>query len=331
MAIALVKSGAVTADVNAASPAFGQATTAGNLLIAMVNAEVGGGTTGITLGGGSTGWVEVTHTTNFEAVIYYKKNCGASETAPTFTFSGATSGWASLHEFSGCDTSAPLDQSGTSTSGTTCTASGTDGSNNLAVCGFVLDCSKTATVTSWASTWTPSGGTTGDLANSDAVSSSKHVDARYSINSAHSAADSLQNTATLSKGVVNSQFGIIASFKPAASGNHNSATPADTVDISYTSAEQVTLARTNAATDNISAAVGPIRTTHGVAASDSISAAASARVATHPALTEAVQLSAATVRAIAVHPNPTDTVQISASAAAIYTTVSSWTPRILVL
>jgi hypothetical protein len=105
---ALATAAAATATV---SPAFGQATTAGNLLIAWVARR---GATGWTVGA-ATGWTQaVMGGGTGDNAIFYKANCGANETAPTFTSTG-TSGtlWAMLAEFSGAATVSVLDQIGT--------------------------------------------------------------------------------------------------------------------------------------------------------------------------------------------------------------------------
>ncbi len=105
MAIALVGSvGAAVTGVNPA-PSFGQATTAGDLLIAWVVASFA-----ITV---DQGWTLVNNNggDNPSLQIGYKANCGAGETAPIFTTT-PNSATAKLAEFSGADTVSPLDQSG---------------------------------------------------------------------------------------------------------------------------------------------------------------------------------------------------------------------------
>jgi hypothetical protein len=107
--IALVKAGAFkVGSSSACAPAFGQATTAGSLLVAI--AGCAGTVPAIT----GSGWVAGT---SGSLGIWYKPNCGAGESPPTFSAAGATSPiYAQLLEFSGADTSAPGETSGTALS-----------------------------------------------------------------------------------------------------------------------------------------------------------------------------------------------------------------------
>ena len=123
MSIVPVSVGTLSATL---SPAFGQATTAGHLLIAWVSSNNDSVTDLFTVSG--TGWVKIT--TNGGqydwATIYYKPNCGASETAPVFSAAGTNYAEGSvLAEFSGAAATTPLDSfgdSGGSVSGTTTAA-----------------------------------------------------------------------------------------------------------------------------------------------------------------------------------------------------------------
>ena len=95
--------------VETGSPAFGKATTAGNLLLAYVVSNGSSATFPITVTG--TGWTLAKSGGGayFWMSIWYKKNCGASETPPTFNGQGSDT-WSALAEFSGADTSAPFDK-----------------------------------------------------------------------------------------------------------------------------------------------------------------------------------------------------------------------------
>src|SRR4051812_28111550 len=109
MAIALVGSaGAVTVggSVDTITLAFGQATTAGHLLVACVEWANGSGP-GMPV---PSGWNFAVQ--NAGPVIYYKENCGTSETNPTFTSSGGGIATGVLTEFSGVATSSSLDKTG---------------------------------------------------------------------------------------------------------------------------------------------------------------------------------------------------------------------------
>jgi hypothetical protein len=98
----------------AVAPAFGQATVAGHLLVAVVSNSGAGPT----ISNGVAGWVQaVQNTSNVVATIFYKPNCGTGETAPAFASSGAVTNMvAQLSEWSGVATASPLDQIGTANS-----------------------------------------------------------------------------------------------------------------------------------------------------------------------------------------------------------------------
>lgn len=212
MAVALVKAGAVGIGTTSVTPAFGQATTAGNLLLAHIAND--GNTSAIATT--ATGWTQAgqAHATGVSqrAALFYKPNCGASETAPTFTGAGANHVHAVLSEWSGANTSAPLDQTGTAT-GTatplTVTASGTDGGTGR----LVTAAYGWNTTTSVAASETDSTGFAQLVA--DAASGSQHLGSPYSVTvTTGSAADT--NTETESGGTVAVTAAVIASFKPAA-------------------------------------------------------------------------------------------------------------------
>lgn len=95
---------------NSCSPAFGQATTAGNCLVAWVSANSPNDVTTV-----APGWVEVVSGQSLGlrfASIWIRPNCGAAEAAPVFTTSlGNEPLIAQLAEFSGVAVAAPQDQS----------------------------------------------------------------------------------------------------------------------------------------------------------------------------------------------------------------------------
>lgn len=110
---ALVKAGAaLVGSATAVNPLFGQATTAGNLLVACVTSPAGG--TAPTTA--AAGWVKHTDAQlgGGWASIWYKPNCGSGEAAPQFT--GGAAGnppmAAQLCEYSGGATASPADQAG---------------------------------------------------------------------------------------------------------------------------------------------------------------------------------------------------------------------------
>lgn len=89
------------------TPAFAQATTAGNLLTAAV---VGDGTEPTTA---AVGWVKAQSVGTPWAALWVKPNCGNNEAAPTFTASnGKAPMIAQLNEWSGAATANPVNQTG---------------------------------------------------------------------------------------------------------------------------------------------------------------------------------------------------------------------------
>lgn len=118
--IALVGSlgGFLVGSATAVAPAFGQATSAGSLLVAWVTSTNASPTTS------AAGWVQAvvipTPVSGLYVALWYKKNCGAAEAAPAFTaVGGAGNMQAQLAEFSGADTSAPLDKTSSAQQPTT--------------------------------------------------------------------------------------------------------------------------------------------------------------------------------------------------------------------
>ncbi len=92
---------------------FGQATAAGNFLLAWVSCALGPPTTV------AAGWVKAKDNAGVGgssyAALWYKPNCGAAEAAPTFTGNQAGSVMTvQLAEFTGVATAAPVDQTASS-------------------------------------------------------------------------------------------------------------------------------------------------------------------------------------------------------------------------
>jgi len=112
--------------VESGNPAFGQPTTAGNLLLAWVCTNSSSSTFDITCndvhwvnaanGGGGFDW----------ASIWYRPNCGTAETAPQFS-SGGSDLWAQLGEFHGAATSSVFEQAASGATAQTFTAADTEG------------------------------------------------------------------------------------------------------------------------------------------------------------------------------------------------------------
>ena len=192
MAYALVGSaGSVASGTASVSPSFGQATTAANLLIGWITSYGSGGAITTT----ASGWT-VAHdpgtASGLRGAIWYKANCGASETAPTFTSSGATGMFAALAEFSGGATSSPIDQhtdSGFGTGSPTVTLPGADAAaGELFVTGHALLLSKAGTNTSTDSY--NNGATPTTNLNNDATSTANHYTFAWGVTTSNTGADS---------------------------------------------------------------------------------------------------------------------------------------------
>lgn len=111
MAVSLVSAGAPASNF---SPSFGQPTTAGNLLVLWLYGNDGASSNPFSTT--TPGWEQavVTGGPYSWGAIWYKANCAANETPPTFTDSGASESWSCLAEFSGAIITNTLDQSGSS-------------------------------------------------------------------------------------------------------------------------------------------------------------------------------------------------------------------------
>ncbi len=195
MAVALVGSlGALSSTISAGSlsPAFGQTTTAGNLLVAWC---YGSDTNSKTINQGWTFLSTSTAPKNFA----YKANCAAGETAPTYTFTAGSVGGIALAEFSGCATSSPFDKTGTGTGGAspvTGTASGADSASGELVLAIVIsNLSKSGTDTTAVSAMANIS-TIVAAGNNDATSAASHLRFAYGITTGNSAADSATGTST---------------------------------------------------------------------------------------------------------------------------------------
>jgi hypothetical protein len=112
MAIALVRAGIVATGTATCAPAFGQSTTAGNLLVCRVGGY--GSTVNATITIVGTGWTNAANgydaANDCTSAIFYKANCGAGETAPSLALASGAALYADLTEWSGVATSSPLDQ-----------------------------------------------------------------------------------------------------------------------------------------------------------------------------------------------------------------------------
>lgn len=197
------------ANLNA-TPAFGQATTAHNLLVAWVG---GNSTTAFTVTGPS-GWVQAVDrnsaANNTRASVWYKPDCGALETAPTFN--GSVSVRASVGEFSGADLVTQPDQTGSNTGTTspqTATAAAPDGGTGRLVvsCAGVRLTAGATTVISDSLTGAV------DFGSNDTSAVNHHTHGFYSLSVATgSSADA--DTLTVTGGTLGTFTTAIASFAP---------------------------------------------------------------------------------------------------------------------
>lgn len=191
------------------TPAFGQATTAGNFLILYVVAASSNNAPTI------AGWTLKSNQGNFGSVsaIYIKPNCGASETAPTVSY-GTAGVWACLEEWSGLGTSDPTDHQVGSQSGSTVAMSSADTTSTdvLAVAISWLG-TKSATLTVSNPTVTPSGGTSALSSSDGGTKATVHAQMYSQIMSSNSAADTVVPTATPSQGTLTPTTNMV-SFAP---------------------------------------------------------------------------------------------------------------------
>lgn len=200
--------GTVASGSATVTPSFAQATTAGNLLIGWVSSD---GTATITTS--SSGWSKARSVGGQgQPSIFYKQNCSAGETAPTFT---ATSGTLSsaLAEFSGGDTVSPVDQTGgngglSSPVVGVCAAADV-AAGELFVTTLVSVSSKAETVTT-SDTYNNGATPTGNL-NNDATSIPGHYRFAYGVTTGKAAADQ-DSAASGSKNLINLAVAL-SSFK----------------------------------------------------------------------------------------------------------------------
>ena len=189
MAITHVAHGAVATGSPSASPTFGQATTAGNLVVCIcVYTSIG--TTSMDLSGWSTAYYQQGAT--YSTWVWYKADCADNEPAPTITtVSPVASIWAVLAEFNGAGPATNRWSSTSGASGVTpvaATTAGTDvAAGYLALMASIDSLSKAGTVTT---SDTFNNGTANDLGNNDATSLTTHYRFSYAITTSNSVADS---------------------------------------------------------------------------------------------------------------------------------------------
>lgn len=209
MAIALVGSvGTLANGTTTVQPGFGQATTAGNLLVGWAFQIAGTGSINV-----NQGW-SMSPSAALGFALAYKQNSGAGETAPTFSTSSGTptSFSAQVAEFSGAATSGALDQNRSAAGAatpqvTTALAADADaGELVIAMTGVVL--SKAGTDTT---TLALNNGTITSTANNDATSLINHFRFGYCVTTSNAAADAA--TATDTSMNMTSLLAALVSFK----------------------------------------------------------------------------------------------------------------------
>lgn len=212
-AITLVKLGTVASSTTSpVSPAFGQATAAGNFLVAWVG---GGGAAAPSTG--ASGWLQNPNTaSNAQSTVWYKPNCSANETAPSFTQSGTVSQmYALLGEFSGVALSSPLDQNNVGLAASPTVMVGADSvAGELLILADFLSGTKSATVT--ISDSFNNGATAAGL-NNGSTKTTFHYDFLWGVTTSNASADSWTFTHTPSTGTI-SDWTVFLSFKPPAAG-----------------------------------------------------------------------------------------------------------------
>lgn len=304
-AVALVANGTVVSNggSGAVAPAFGGTTVAGHLLLCTVIATTDSAGGNFTCSSGS--WsraVQEVGIANVQSAIFYKANCVAGETAPTFSYSLAATLNAALWEFSGVATLSPLDQS-----------AGANGSGSISssaqanpICGAADGFSGSLIVTSDA--WTFSSGTTSTSTdtygngatptvklNNDASATVNHYRFAYGVTTTKAAADS--NLFDNGKvGAASKASSCIASFKPARLVTDTGVTVSDSI-VPLTTRGVSDTGLTVTAT--LPAKVIRVVTDTGVAVSDSL-AKAVPRPVSDTGLTVSDSIATARVHAISV-------------------------------
>lgn len=232
MAATLVKAGTlVQKSSTSITPAFGQPTTAGNLLVGVVSINLNDA-----LSTTAAGWVQaVQGSANPRIAMFYKENCAADETAPTFTCTLSGVMHAVLFEFAGAATSTVLDKTGTAGSATSpwtaVTSAPDSAATDLAIVAVRTDSGHASTGT-WASTpaatWTT-------LDTDGATNRGHHSYSAYRVYTAGgSAADAVKVSFT---GTLSGSAWEIVSFK---AGSSSSLSTSGTATGSFTGSGAVT-------------------------------------------------------------------------------------------
>lgn len=208
MAIALVSAGTEATGATSAAPAFGQSTTAGNLLILVASSS---GANSLSNSDGTWTLGKTQDGTSTHATIWYKPNCGAGETAPSVTGGSATVR-ATLLEFSGVVTSSPVDRAVASASLSSITAAGVDASSGELM--VTVDMYHYATSGTVTTTDTYNNATAVNIGNNDSGNTGNHSRSAYGITTTNGVADKNTVTQTTLGGSAPAQASLVlVSFK----------------------------------------------------------------------------------------------------------------------
>lgn len=227
MAIALVgvKGTFLNGSSSPQTPTFGQATTAGNLLICLTS--IGNSNTSAPSISGVSNWyqghvktIKDGPVSSLEVAFWYKQNCAAGETAPTFTATGSNHLDCQLLEFSGASILPlvpPFDQTsfGISQGTNITTVTSTNNAVDLAGGELQLCCTLAVGASGAPQPWTDTYGSnatsivTGSTVNTNAA---WHSQFSYAITADNSVADTCTSVMTGWLGT-NSFLMIVGSIK----------------------------------------------------------------------------------------------------------------------
>jgi hypothetical protein len=138
----LVAAGPINQSSGTLAPQFGLPTTAGNLLVCLIT-----DTANCPIVSNPGGWALSAKSGNNAAALWYRPNCGAAESPPTFTDgSGTGAGTAILLEFANITVTSPLEANSSANGATNPQTISNSGSDSQAGELVVVCCGSTGTV-----------------------------------------------------------------------------------------------------------------------------------------------------------------------------------------
>lgn len=143
--------------------------------------------------------------------MWYKANCGAGETAPTFTSTGATIMSADLVELLGAHTTAPLFSAAISVGSSPPGAVTTD----MVTLAVVAAASTKSVTVTWTDGWLPAGGTVLAAQGTTAKTTQFQWGSSYTGVSGTTVFDSTSANFSGSPGTTATQSAYVAAFQPA--------------------------------------------------------------------------------------------------------------------